>query len=70
MVENNTKALVRLIPRIPNYLFEKSTEITEDTTKKPHQKKIEFNSTVRIPQKLFNPSLVKHECRKEKFIPL
>lgn len=63
-IENNQRALIRLIPRIPsNWYSMKESEC--NLRKLKHE-----SSTIKIPQKLFNPQLVKNECRKEKFIPL
>jgi hypothetical protein len=53
---------VKLIPRIPNDAMIQSTESTYNFRRDT----IGEVGVIRIPQRLFNPSLVKNECRKEK----
>jgi transcription elongation factor len=56
-VDGNKKALVRLIPRIPDDLFKDPSQTISNlrayTTKSQY---------IRVPQMLFNPLRVKMEC--------
>lgn len=66
MVQGHKKALVRLIPRMQTLPDETGKTQMKLIIK---HKKGESN-LIRIPQKFFNPLLVKSECRKEKYGPL
>lgn len=59
-VEGNKKAMVRLIPRIPED-FHKDPNKTLQSLR-AYNKKSQF---IRVPQLLFNPLRVKNECQRE-----
>jgi len=59
-VDRNKKATVRLIPRIPNDFY---TDPNKNVSSlRSYNKKSQY---IRIPQLLFNPLRVKHECQKD-----
>ena len=59
-VDGNKKAMVRLIPRIPEDFYHDVTKTLHSL--KAYNKKSHF---IRIPKQLFNPLRVKNECQKE-----
>ena len=65
-VLNSQKVIVRVQPRIPDSWFN-STEVKPKypQTFRGLQLMSKNSELVRIPQRYFNPSLVKTECRKE-----
>lgn len=56
-VDGNKKALVRLIPRIPDDFFKDSSQTISSL--RAYTKKSQY---IRVPQALFNPLRVKMEC--------
>jgi transcription elongation factor len=65
MVDGNKKALVRLIPRIPDDFFGDPTKTISSL--RAYSKQSPF---IRVPQLLFNPMRVKSECQRELYKPL
>ena len=64
-VDGNKKAMVRLIPRVPEEFYHDDTKTLHSL--KAYNKKSMF---IRIPKQLFNPLRVKNECQKEFIKPL
>lgn len=64
LVDGNRKALVRLIPRIPEDFY-KNKEMTVSNLRAT-----KLSEFIRIPQKLFDPLRVKEECQRELYGPL
>ena len=65
IVEGNKKAMVRLIPRIPEDFYTDETKTLHSL--KAYNKKSKY---IRIPKLLFNTLRVKNECQKELYRPL
>lgn len=66
LVDGNRKALVRLIPRIPEDFYT-DREKTLSSLRALSRSQSEY---IRIPQRLFNPLRVKDECQCELYRPL
>lgn len=65
---NSCKVILRVLPRIPDSWF--NPDASDFKSKTPQTFRglnilAKGSELVRIPQRLFNPSLVKNECRKE-----
>lgn len=63
--EGNKKALVRLIPRIPNDFYLDQNKTIHSL--RAYHKKSQF---IRVPQVLFNPLRVKNECQRDWIKPM
>ena len=64
MVDGNRRAMVRLIPRIPDDFYEDATKNFSSL------RSYHTSPFIRIPQLLFNPLRVKNECQRELYRPL
>ena len=65
-ISGTNKAFVRMIPRMRTEIdLDKGKEVLNVATKY-HKGE---SKIIRIPQKFFNPSNVKSECKKEKYGP-
>jgi transcription elongation factor SPT5 len=65
MVDGNRRAMVRLIPRIPEDFYEDPTKNFMSLRSYNHS-----SPFIRIPPCLFNPLRVKNECQRELYRPL
>ena len=66
LVDGNRRALVRLIPRIPEEFYADKDK-TINHLRAMNKKQSEY---IRIPQKLFDPVRVKDECMREIYRPM
>lgn len=66
LVDGNRKALVRVIPRIPDSFYTDKDK-TLSSLRVFAKRQSEF---IRVPQNLFNPQRVSDECQREMYRPL